>query len=106
MYAPAVNSGTPARKITAARTRFGGDTDDDRVDYPATNEQIPEWWPRTSRAWILPGITVNTNPAGRITIQADADNALQVSPGNDLGRSSVAKSMAGDRLGNVGQQVC
>ena len=42
MYAPAANSGTPARKITAARTRFGGDTDDDRVDYPVENEQIPE----------------------------------------------------------------
>ena len=33
MYAPAVNSGTPARKTTAARTRFDGDADDDRVDY-------------------------------------------------------------------------
>jgi hypothetical protein len=42
MYAPAVNSGTRARKTAAARTRFGGDADDDRVDYPAKNEQIPE----------------------------------------------------------------
>ena len=35
MYAPAVNSGTPARKTTAARTRFDGDADDDRVDPPS-----------------------------------------------------------------------
>ena len=26
---------------------------------------------------LRPGIAVNTNPASRITIQADADNALQ-----------------------------
>lgn len=26
---------------------------------------------------LLPGLTVNTNPASRITIQADAANALQ-----------------------------
>jgi hypothetical protein len=35
MYAPAVNLELPARKTTAARTRFCGDADDDRVDYPA-----------------------------------------------------------------------
>ena len=35
MYAPAVNLELPARKTTAARTRFDGDADDDRVDYPS-----------------------------------------------------------------------
>ena len=63
MSALPVNSGTPARKITGAPTRVGGDADDDREEYPAyATRMIAANLKSVEPGMLLPDITVNTSP--------------------------------------------